>query len=253
MKRITGCFLATFLVFSGNSAFGAHPLGSDDAGTLGKGNSQIEITGEYGSDDEAGVKSEATELALALGYGLSDRADLILGMPYQATRTEEGGATTTAAGVSDLSVELKYRFYEQAGLSLALKPGITLPTGDEQQGLGSGRATASLFFIASHEAAPLTIHLNLGYIRNENLADERKDLWHLSLASELELNSSLKGVANIGWERNPDSSSDTPAAFLLGGFVYSINETVDLDLGMKYGLSEPETDYSLLAGMTFCF
>ncbi|MCF6291435.1 MAG: transporter [Desulfobacterales bacterium] len=253
MKRITGYFLATFLVFSGNSAFGAHPLISDDAGTLGRGNSQIEITGEYGSDDEAGVKSEATELAVALGHGLTDSVDLILAIPYLATWTEQAGVTTTAAGVSDLSVELKYRFYDQDALSLALKPGISVPTGDEQQGLGSGRATASLFFIASHEATPLTMHLNLGYIRNENLADEQRDLWHLSLASELELDDRLRGVANIGWERNPDSTSDTPVAFILGGFVYSINQTVDLDLGIKYGLSGPETDFSLLAGLTICF
>ncbi len=253
MKFIIGCFLATCLVFSTNSAFGAHPLVSDDAGTLGRGHSQIEISGEYGRDDEAGVRDQATELAVALGHGLTDRLDLILAVPYLATRNEQGGATTTAAGVSDLSVELKYCFYDQESLGLALKPGITLPTGDEQQGLGSGRATASLFFIASHQAAPLTTHLNLGYIRNQNLADEQRDLWHLSLAAELELNSSLRGVANIGWERNPDPASDTPAAFLLGGFVYSMNQTVDLDLGIKYGLSGPETDFSLLAGLTFSF
>ena len=253
MKRITGCFLATFLIFSANSAFGAHPLISDDAGTLGRGNSQIEISGEYGRDDEAGVRDQATELVVALGHGLTDRVDLIFTIPYLATRTEQSGATTTAAGVSDLSVELKYRFYDRERLSLALKPGITVPTGDEQQGLGSGRATATLFFIASHQAAPLTTHLNLGYIRNQNLADERQDLWHLSLAAELELNRSLKGVANIGWERNPDPASDSPAAFLLGGFVYSMNQTVDLDLGIKYGLSGPETDFSLLAGLTFSF
>ena len=64
------------------------------------------------------------------------------------------------------------RFYEHADLSLAIKPGLTLPTGDDEKGLGTGKATYRLFFIASQEMDPWAFHLNLGYIRNENTLEE---------------------------------------------------------------------------------
>jgi hypothetical protein len=33
---------------------------------------------------------------------------------------------------------VKWRFYEKDGLSFAIKPGIILPTGEEDKGLGDG-------------------------------------------------------------------------------------------------------------------
>jgi len=54
-------------------------------------------------------------------------------------------------------------------------------------------------------------------------------------------------------ERNSDVSSHTPPAFTLLGVIYALTETVDLDLGVKRGLNAPETDLSLLTGVTFRF
>jgi hypothetical protein len=64
---------------------------------------------------------------------------------------------------------------------------------------------------------------------------------------------SLKLVADIGAERNPDVASDTPPAFILSGLIYSLSESVDVDAGIKWGLNSPELDISFLAGLTFRF
>lgn len=106
--------------------------------------------------------------------------------------------------------------------------------------------------------APWAFHLNLGYIRNEYKlpADEnanRKDLWRVSLASQADVVKGLKAVANIGMERNPDKTSDTYPAFILGGLIYSITESLDIDAGIKVGLNKTETDISYLAGITLRF
>jgi hypothetical protein len=95
--------------------------------------------------------------------------------------------------------------------------------------------------------------MNLGYIRNENTVDERKDIWYASVAAAYKFIDDLKAVANVGIERNPDKASDRAPAFVLGGFIYSVSENFDIDFGMKEGLNEPETDYSLLAGTAFRF
>jgi hypothetical protein len=95
--------------------------------------------------------------------------------------------------------------------------------------------------------------VNLGYKRNENQLEQREDIWHASLAGELKIIKDLKLVANIGAERNTEKSSNTNPAFLLGGFIYSIKENVDVDLGIKIGLNKAEKDVACLGGIAMRF
>lgn len=247
-----------FVVLWYGSAFAAHPLITDDTGTQGKKKFQLEVNSEFNYDKETeeGVTTKETggEVATALSYGITDNIDVVLGTPYQWSKVKEDGEVTSKEnGISDMSLELKWRFYEKDGLSLALKPGMTLPTGDDEKGLGAGRATYGLYFITTKEIEPWTFHLNLGYVRNENKSDERKDIWHASLAGEVEVVKNLKVVANIGAERNPDETSSTHPAFILGGLIYSVSENFDIDFGVKGGLNKPETDYAILAGIALRF
>ncbi|MFA5353919.1 MAG: transporter [Thermodesulfovibrionales bacterium] len=236
------------------TAFAAHPLITDDTGTQGKENFQLELNGEFSWDKEhetgLTVKERVGEFAAALSYGISDSADLVLGIPYQWFETKENGVLTgDETGLSDLSLELKWRFLEQDGLSLALKPGLTIPTGDADRGFGTGKATCSLFFIATKEAGPWAFHFNLGYGRNENKVGEKEDIWHASLAGEIEAAKDLKLVGNLGVETNPDEGSDSVPAFAIAGLIYSLSENLDLDLGLKCGITKPETDITLLYGL----
>ncbi len=237
------------------AAFAAHPLITDDTATQGTGKFQIEINGEYGHEQEDGVTGNAVELATILSYGINESTDIVLGIPYQYVRTKDPEETVDEDGLSDMSIETKWRFYEKDGLGFALKPGATLPSGDEEKGLGNGRASYGLVVITTKEAELLTFHFNLGYTRNEYKLEEddeanRKDIWHLSLASEMQVVENLRAVANIGTERNSDKESDTNPAFILGGLIYSVSENFDIDFGVKGGLNKPETDYTILAGMT---
>jgi len=256
IKRIQP--LSAFILFFGilscaTNAFAAHPLITDDAGTMGAGKAQLEMNGEYGHDKEDGITSTKTEGAAVLSYGLSETVDLVVGLPYQHLRMKEASTTLTENGISDTAIEVKWRFYEHDDLSLAIKPGLTLPTGDDEKGLGVGKATYSLFFIASQEMDPWAFHLNLGYIRNENTLDEEKDIWHASVAASLAVTEDLRAVANLGVESNPAKLTGNDPAFFLVGLVYALSEELDLDCGIKYGLTDPETDYTVLAGVTWKF
>jgi hypothetical protein len=247
-----------FLPLFSDSVFAAHPLITDDTGTQGKGKFLLEVNGEvnYDKESEAGVKSKTTggDVGTILSYGIIDSVDIILGIPYQWFKVKEDGETISREkGLSDISLELKWRFYEWEGWSFALKPGVTLPSGNEKKDLGTGRVTYGTFFIITKEIEPLAFHLNLEYTRNGNKLDERKDIWHISLASEWELLKDLKLVANIGLERNPDKTSNRPPAFILGGLIYSIVENFDIDIGIKGGLNKPETDLTILAGIAWRF
>ncbi|OPY88515.1 MAG: hypothetical protein A4E72_01318 [Syntrophus sp. PtaU1.Bin208] len=235
------------------AAFAAIPLITDDTGTQGKGKFQFEVLGEYDHDKEDGIKGETQGITASLTYGILDPVDIVLSVPYVFWRDKESGCTEKEDGLADLAIEAKWRFFEKKGFSFALKPGVTLPTGDEDKGLGTGRANGYLFLIASKEADPWAFHLNLAYIRNENKYDERRDLWHVSLASSYEIFKPLKLVGDIGMEKNPDRCSSIDPAYLLGGFIYSPLENLDFGLGIKGGLTETESDLAVRGGITWRF
>jgi hypothetical protein len=276
MKGLKALFVlslfASVFIFP-TSAFAAHPLVTDDTGTQGKGKYQIEVNSEftyekerqYNPDEEKWETKKETggELATVLSYGITDNTDIVLGLPYQWKKTRIDGIVTTdkaeqGDGIADMSLEVKWRFYEKDGFSLAFKPGITLPTGDEKKGLGNGRASYGIVFITTKEIEPWAFHLNLGYTYSSYKlqADRdanRKGIWHISIASEVEIIKDLKAVANIGIERNPDKTSNTHPAFILGGLIFSISDNIAIDFGVKGGLNKPETDLTFLAGIAFKF
>jgi outer membrane protein assembly factor BamA len=252
-------FTMIVIVLWYGAAFGAHPLITDDTGSQGRGKFSIEMNSEFTHDKETEadiiVKETGGELAAILSYGITDNTDVVIGLPYQWSRVKEDGEITSDEdGISDMSLEVKWRFFEGDGLSLAVKPGITLPIGDEEKGLGNGRTSYGVALITTREIEPWAFHLNLGYTRNEyklkeNKEANRKDIWHVSLAAEAEVAKDLRLVANTGMERNADRESHTHPAFILGGLIYSVSEGLDLDFGIKAGINKSETDYTLLAGI----
>jgi hypothetical protein len=261
MVTIFKSFMTIVLLLAVSSyAWAAHPLITDDAGTQGKGKFQLEVNGQYDSDKEidagATVRTTGGQMGGTLSYGVIDSVDIVLGVPYQRTRVSIDGMVDSGEhGISDTTLELKWRFYEKSGASFALKPGVSLPTGNDEKGLGSGKVGYGAFFISSWEANLWELHMNLGYRRNENTVDvdEVKDIWHASVAVTYKVVDDLKAVVNIGVERNPDKASDQDPAFVLGGIIYSVNENFDVDFGVKTALNRAETDYSLLAGTAFKF
>ena len=231
-----------------------HPLITDDASTLGQDKYQLEVNGQYDHDDEGPVESTTKQMAAGLSYGATDTIDLVAGIPYLwAKERETGAVVSNENGASDASLDVKWRFFEKDGLSLAMKPGLVLPTGNEDKGLGAGKVGYRFYAIASKEVNPWSIHANLGYIRNENDGEDRVNFWHASLAGTYLLRQDLTLVGNIHVDRNADPSSDNNPAYLLGGLVYSLAESLDIDCGYKHSLTSDGPDWSLLAGMTFHF
>ncbi|MDA8433788.1 MAG: transporter [Nitrospiraceae bacterium] len=247
------CLLAILIVPASNPVFAAIPLITDDTGTQGKGKFQLEVAGELGHDKEEPVTNRNSDLAAALTYGATETVDMVLAIPYSSWRSDDSGSVTRESGFSDLSVEAKWRFYEEKGLSLAVKPGLTIPTGDSDRDLGNGKMTWYLYLIASKEVNPWAFHLNLAYIRNNNTGDDRDDLWHASLATTVDVAKGLKIVGDLGVATNPEGSSDTPPAYVLGGVIYSVSENFDAGLGLKAGLTKPEADVAVRGGITYRF
>jgi hypothetical protein len=255
-KVLAVVVVAASIMLTGPS-FAAHPLITDDTGTQGTGKFQIEATGAWDADQEnpegEGVREINSFATVAFTGGVSEAVDLVLAVPYVWSETKEGGKTRRDDGLLDTVIEVKWRFYAKQHISLAIKPGMLLPTGNEDEGLGTGHYGYTTFFLATIETAPWAFDANLGYLHLENRAHERVNIWFGSLASRYAMAEQWTIVGEIGAARNTDPADSSHTVFAQAGLVYSPNDDLDLSTGFISGLSESEVDQSIRVGVTIRF
>lgn len=253
-------YSTALLLLSAGTSFAAHPLVSDDAGTLGKGNMQVELIGDIGTDKETAggstTKTSGKQVATSFGVGVTDKVDLALGFARPWGSEESNGDTTNVTGSADFSLAIKWQIYEHAGFSIAVKPqlGYSYAVGVSDDNTTSAGAA----IVVSKELEPFALHLNAGYTyKSYNLAkvktDNRSSIWDVCLGATYEVIKSLKLVADIGTATNQDKTSNDMPAFGLVGAIYSLNKSVDLSAGLKVGLTNPEEDLTGTFGLTHNF
>jgi hypothetical protein len=256
--RLAAWLAAGYLLLLPLSSEAALPMITDDAGTQGKGKFQIEVAVEHDRDKEqfAGVTTREADYAVAAVFtaGVTDSLDLAIGAPYLWTSSNDDlGQSSRVNGIGDTVLVAKWRFFEKERLSLALKPYVDLPSGNDNKDLGSGKVNYGLFFITSAEQEPWAVHFNLGYTRNLNTIGERTDIWRVSAAAVYSVNKQWKLCADTGIRTNTDKTSETEPAYLLVGFIYAPVEILELSLGVLQGLNDESTDWSIFPGVTYRF
>jgi hypothetical protein len=230
------------LLFS-TGARAEHPLITDDINTQGKGGWQLELNGERYRDYDAGAGETVTgkQAAAQVSHGLLENVDLQLGIPYQDNGTN--------SGAGDVAIDVKWRLHESGPLKLGIKPGITLPTGKSEEGLGTGRMTWGMIAILSYDTAVGAVLANAGYRHSNNTTGERKDLQRLSAAILPKIGESLRLVLDVAFDTNPDPAAEGWLRQTVVGFIYSVNKDFDFDLGYRRG-SDPAIDRAVMAGIT---
>jgi hypothetical protein len=245
------------------AARAAHPMITEDAGTLGRGARQLELGVELSRDlagpGGARERDDAGQGALTVGVGLRDDLDLAAGVAGVWSRVErEGGPLSEGRGLGDAVVALKWRALEAGGFALALRPALAVPTGDANRGLGTGGLGYGLTAVASRDLGRIAFHANAGwchdgFARREDREARRADRFRASVAATARVAKPLLLVADVGAETNPDRASAAWPAYGLGGIVFSVRADLDLDVGVKVGLSAPAPDVAGLAGLTWRF
>jgi hypothetical protein len=134
--RLAPVAAAALLLFP-SAAFAGPPFLTDDPEPTETGHWEI-----YAPLFEAEGRGEDFEgsLGAEINYGAAEDLQLTVGLP--AAYGHGAGGWRWAAG--DLEISAKYRFYhdEDAGLQIAIFPGVSLPTAGN--GMGAGRVTALL-------------------------------------------------------------------------------------------------------------
>jgi hypothetical protein len=216
----------------------AHPLITEDTGTVGAGRWQLELFGEAVEARGTGARLDRDDAVLS--YGLAQNVELQAGVPWIRAQ---------ASGMGDATLDLKWRFLERGPLGLALKPGITLPTGDEREGLGAGKAGWGSQFVTSYAQGAATFLLHLGYQRHRNTIGERESLTHVSGAVELRTGPGLRVVADVARNTNPDPAQSVSERYMVFGVIWSVTRDFDLDAGVKWGHGSAALREAILLGL----
>ncbi len=258
MRQLVSWITSVVVVFTPLFAEAGLPLITDDTSTQGKGKFQIEAAVEYDWDKEnfSGVTTRESDYTVAAVFttGVADTLDLAVGAPYLWNSSSDSlGNSTRADGVGDTALVAKWRFLEKSGISLALKPFVTLPTGNDAKTLGSGKVDFGVFFITTAEHEPWAVHFNLGYTRNLNTIGERTDIWRASAAAVYAVSKKWQLCVDTGLATNTDKTSETEPAYLLAGVIYAPAENLELSLGIKQGLNNQTADLAVIPGVTYRF
>jgi hypothetical protein len=148
---------------------------------------------------ETRIRLKSQALSAAFVYGLTDRFDVGLVIPLLrndlrvethgeiirgpnspapgvhefdiAVETPDQMGTAHASGIGDLVARGKMRLGSNPLLDTAVLADLTLPTGDEENFLGTGAVRAKATFIASHTGTRVSPHINIGYEQNFDETD----------------------------------------------------------------------------------
>lgn len=226
------------------AAFAGHPLITDLTETVAPKNVEAETAFEYSG--KGGEK--AFLLQETLTAGIVEKVDASLAIPFMSL---SGGETHS--GFSDMTLGVKWNFFASEHYSLAVKPFITLPTGDENKGLGEGNVGFGGILMATTELnTKLALDANFGFSHKNPKGGEVYNEFAGSVAGRYEATKELKAVGELTLATSDQSGSKVQS--LLGiGAVYAVQKSLDVDLGVRFGLTKEADDYALLAGCTFKF
>jgi len=229
-------------------SFAARPLSVDDAGTVDKGEFELEAGLEYVNQQDKEVT-----LGFVLKTGILDNWDLGVELPYKFIDFQAGSKTD---GFDDMSITTKYNFFEETDALPALSVSFSLKTdsGNDDKSLGTGEQEYTINTILSKSLDTITIHFNIGYVIKDDSTEENlRDVLTYGFALEYPLNEKFNLVGEINGENERRNKFDDNPMYGLIGFNYSLTESITYDLGVGFEISEASPDFNITTGLTFGF
>ena len=219
-----------------------HPLLSEDTGTQGSGNYELEIGSDWTRD--AGNRNYL--LQPQLSYGATASLDLIVQPSWIATRFGD----EREKGFGDTNLDVKYRFFGAAPWSFGIRAGLELPTAEKDLGLPHGRVEGHGILVATADFTPFTVTANLGYARAPEVPFSRQNLYHLSAAITYAAGQRLYFLLDSAVDTNPDMRGGPYQTVALAGVIFTVRPGIDLDVGYREGLTVAAPTRQLLFGFT---
>lgn len=250
------------LLLAASTAWSFQPLVTDDTGTQGQGENQLEFSFSQERAGQVGVVNTTRLLPLTYTRGLSETLDLSVGVnPIRLSSNAPG--TEVSSGSGNPSLGLKWRFYdnEASKSSLALKLDLGLPVDaqKEARGLGSARTSYAVTAILMQETSfgAMLANLATGYTPyHDTAANPDSHTVRASLAPIWQITDQWKLALDLGNETEWAAGSRNSTEFLELAAIYSPIKDLDCALGLTRSIDHrtPGTGSNAIAfGITWRF
>jgi hypothetical protein len=243
-SRRIAALCIVFVTLGVDAAYAGHPMLSEDTGTQGKGNFELELGYDWSRQDGQGNFLFQPQLSI----GVSPTLDLIV-QPSWLIADDASGMRVR--GFGDTNLDAKWRFYGAAPWTLGVRAGLEVPTAQDDLGLRPRSASPHGILVATADLAPFAINLNFGFAHVATDADQRSGLWHASAAATYAIGERLFLVLDAAEDSNPDRGGPRYQAVALVGAIYTIRPGLDIDAGLRSRLNAIGPTQQWLLGITY--
>lgn len=245
--RIPTLIFALALAATAPSSFAAHPLQTEDTGTQGAGNLEIENGLQHSRFDSTTQTTYQPQLSL----GLATTLDAIVQPAYIWQHTPQ----ERASGLGDTNVDAKWRFWGSDPLSLALRGGVALATNEHGFGLTHGKTSEHALLALTWDRSPTTVHANIGaiYIPRAAASPARRVMASVSAAVMQQVNEHLILTVDSTFAQSPNPHKSTWPGTALAGAIWTVRPGLDIDLGWQRSIDDTPIARTWLAGLTYRF
>lgn len=172
---------------------------------------------------------------------------------YRGQQLLQASGAAEATGLGDMAIRAKVRLYGATGTGLALVGETRLPTGREEDLLGSGEASFAAMLVGSYEPGRLALHGNLGLTRG-GLLDEVgmraaatfSPSVRVTLLAEV-VGRHLTGIGRLTGQRDPHPTVEGVDTFRLITSDSGVNSSV-VTGGVRWNVAGP---WLINGGVTF--
>lgn len=232
------------LIGARGEALAGHPLGTEDAGTQGKGNVEAEFNLER-QHGNAGTR--ILSLGNIFTMGIAPKIDLAVGYAYDFTKAEDG---TKSRAMGPVEATLKMVFIEGKDRlpTFGVKAGFSLPTAE------GDRAAVLATAIAEWSLEPITVFANVGADIGTRLAGnaEKNSSIRASVAGTYDLRKGWFLLSELLWEKQTSPSAPSTSEGLIGA-KKEITDTLNVNGGVRWGLNGDSPHVTYLLGFTLGF
>ena len=205
-----------------------------------EGNVQLSLWGSYWEWEAGRADGNTLEARLYADYGIADNWSLSIAPGFTRWDVDHGG---DEAGIADTYLMTTYRFIDEAasGFDMAVMGSVSLPTGDDDDGLGTGNVEPGVTLLASKDLSPVVAVANAGaFMILDADRGEEDYVLHGSLegiyplSEQLSLNA-VVSAATARWDKGDDDAdvgvgarvTPTEQMFLVGAVYYSLTDNYD--------------------------
>jgi hypothetical protein len=180
------------------------------------------------------------EFEAELKYGLTDRLQISAGVPLTSVNPNEGSGHF---GVSDVSLALNYNFIQNDRFAVAFRSAFTLPTGDENQGLGGGQFAWTPYLLGAVRVGAGDIYAGIG----EELGDDT-DQFTYTIAGAYPFGKFVGVLELTGFT---GGGEDT--LYLAPGAYWVPTDHFQVGIGVPIGLTNDSDDYRVIGRIAIEF